>query len=165
MSKIGHAPLTATVQTEAKAARHIVSRPDEGAWFNAIPGELIKIRVPSDAVGGRYAILEFVIEPGFGPPVHTHREDEIFEILEGTMTFQVGSDRLEAGPGTIVAIPAGMRHAWANFSHAPVRMLATFSPGGIETLFTQVAGLSQEQFIKLVESYGSMIVGPALARS
>jgi mannose-6-phosphate isomerase-like protein (cupin superfamily) len=164
MSKIDHPTATATMQTEGTAASHVVSRPDEGGWFTAIPGERLKIRVSSPAVGGRYSILESVIEPGFGPPLHTHREDEIFEIIEGTMTFQAGSERFEAEPGTIVAIPAGVHHAWANFGKAPARMLATFSPGGIETLFTQVADLPPENFLELVASYGSVIVGPPLAR-
>jgi len=137
---------------------------DEGGWFSAIPGERLKIRVPSAAVGGRYAILESVVEPGFGPPLHTHREDEIFEIIDGTMTFQIGSERLETGPGTIIAIPAGVPHAWANFGKAPARMLATFSPGGIETLFAQIADLPPEKLVELVASYGSAIVGPPLTR-
>ena len=98
MSKIDHPTPTATMQTKGTASL-VISRADEGAWFKAIPGERIKIRVPSAAVGGRYAILESVVEPGFGPPLHTHREDEIFEIIEGTMTFQAGSERFEAEPG------------------------------------------------------------------
>lgn len=154
----------AGVQDEAAPTPYVVSRTDEGGWFNALPGESLKIRVPSEAVAGRYTILETVFEPEFGPPLHYHREDEIFEVIEGTVTFQLGGERLEAGPGTIIAIPAGVHHAWRNFTGKPARMLATFTPGGIETLFMQAADLSPEAFVALAASYGSVVVGPPIVR-
>jgi mannose-6-phosphate isomerase-like protein (cupin superfamily) len=140
----------------------VVSRTDKDGWFNAIPGETLKIRIPGSATGGAYAILESVVEPGYGPPLHFHREDEIFEVLEGVMTFQVVDGRFEASPGTIVSVPAGVHHAWFNFGSAPVRMIVTFAPGGIEALFPQLGGMAPADIAKLAERYGTVIVGAPL---
>ncbi|NNM71617.1 cupin domain-containing protein [Enterovirga aerilata] len=137
----------------------VVSRPEDARPFEAIPGEMISIRVHSSQVGGHFAILESLLQPRCGPPLHTHREDETFQVLEGTMTFLCEGRRLEGGPGTIVHVPAGMAHAWANLTDRPARMLVTLSPGGLEDIFAQLAGRSPAEFGELVERYGSVIVG------
>jgi mannose-6-phosphate isomerase-like protein (cupin superfamily) len=47
--------------------------------------------------------------PGFpGPPRHYHRElTDMFYVLEGTLTFVVGDDTVEAPPGTFLLVPSG----------------------------------------------------------
>ena len=140
----------------------IVSRPADRTWFNSIPGERIAIRVHSAEVGGRYTILEQSIAPMCGPPLHIHQQDEIFEILEGTMTFVSGDERFEADTGSIVVIPAQTPHTWANLTDEQTLMRVIFSPGGLETMFTSIDGLERDAFAKLAASYGSVIVGPGL---
>ena len=61
-------------------------------------------------MNGRYAIMENIAAPGTATPMHFHAEDEIFHVLEGTVTFSIddgvavsidlsGADRREgAGP-------------------------------------------------------------------
>ena len=59
---------------------------------------------------GRHAMFEAVVLPGGGPPPHLHtREDETFYVLEGEITFQMGGEKLAAGPGTFVHMPIGNR--------------------------------------------------------
>lgn len=148
-----------------KVAMCVISGQDDEAWFNgAAPGEILRIRVRSDEVSGRCTIIESIVQPMVGPPLHTHLEDEIFSILEGTLTFEAAGKRIEAGPGTIVTIPAGVQHAWRNFSDEPVRFLATFTPGGIEELFELLQFTPPQFLAEVAARYGSIILGPPIER-
>jgi len=44
------------------------------------------------------------------PPHHYHPVDQLYYIVEGEMQLQLGSERLTAGPDTLVYIPAGTPH-------------------------------------------------------
>lgn len=144
------------------ARRAVVSRPEERTWISPIPGEQLSIRVHSRDVAGGYAIVESIAAPGTGTPLHYHREDEVFHILEGVLTLRHDGRTFEAQVGTTVVIPAGAHHAWKNCSSAPARMLVTLFPGGVEELFQRLAVAPPEDFLALVESYGSHIVGPPI---
>ena len=140
----------------------IVSHHDAIKWFEAIPGEQLCIRVHGTQVNGRYAIMENIAAPGTATPMHFHAEDEIFHILEGTVTFSIDGDVFNVSVGSIVVIPAGVHHAWRNRSNAPIRMLTFFSPGGVEELYHKLVGLSLEELSTVVEPFGSGIVGPPI---
>ena len=119
-------------------------------------------RVHGTQVNGRYAIMENIAAPGTATPMHFHAEDEIFHILEGTVTFSIDGDVFIASVGSIVVIPAGAHHAWRNRSNAPIRMSTFFSPGGVEELYPKLVGLSLEELSTVVEPFGSGIVGPPI---
>jgi len=140
----------------------IVSVPDEGAWFTAVPGERMSIRVRSAEVDGRYAIIESITQPGAAAPIHYHQEDEIFLVVEGVMTFSCGGKLFEAKAGTTVVVPAGAHHAWKNRTTSTVRMFITFSPGGFETVLERIGGCSIEEIAALAASRGSQVVGPPI---
>jgi len=79
-----------------------------------------------------------VVPPNGGPPFHIHQhEDETFYVLEGTPTFRLGDDTIVAGPGDFVNVPKGTPHCFHNASDAPVRMILTFTPAGIERFFEE----------------------------
>ena len=141
----------------------IVARPKDGVWFDVVPGQCATVRIPSELVGGRYTIMEHDIAPQAGPPLHSHIEEEVFVVLEGVLTFVHGDERFEGAAGTIVVIPAGMPHTWANLSGKRARMRTMFTPGGIEKLFSNLAGLGPDEFVALAETFGSKILGPGLA--
>src|ERR1700712_3177669 len=49
--------------------------------------------------------------PGAGSPLHVHhREDEWFYVIEGSVTFWVGGQVFEAGPGAFVYGPRETPH-------------------------------------------------------
>src|SRR5713101_3935395 len=97
--------------------------------------------------------MENIAAPGTATPMHFHAEDEIFHILEGTVTFSIDGDVFNASVGSIVVIPAGAHHAWRNRSNAPIRMSTFFSPGGVEELYPKLVGLSLEELSTVVEPY------------
>ncbi|HEY8864749.1 MAG TPA: cupin domain-containing protein [Candidatus Dormibacteraeota bacterium] len=50
--------------------------------------------------------------PGEGSPagMHTHKVDQLFYILSGTMSLEIAGQSHSAGPGTLVVFPAGVPH-------------------------------------------------------
>src|SRR5258707_2496067 len=143
----------------------IVSHHDTIKWFEAIPGEQLCIRVHGTQVNGRYAIMENIAAPGTATPMHFHAEDEIFHILEGTVTFSIGGDVFNASVGSIVGIPAGAHHARRNRSNAPIRMSTFLSPGAAEELYPKLVGLSLEELPTGGAPFGLCIVWPPIAAS
>ena len=53
-------------------------------------------------------------EPGHGPRLHRHPYDETWVVEVGSLTFQLGEERLAAGPGDIVIAPPGVPHKFTN---------------------------------------------------
>jgi len=47
-------------------------------------------------VNGRYAIMENIAAPDTATPMHFHEEDELFHILEGTVTFSIDGNVFNA---------------------------------------------------------------------
>ncbi|MFF7241830.1 cupin domain-containing protein [Streptomyces collinus] len=91
-----------------------------------------RMRVLEDGshTGHRLAIAESVLAPHTqGPPQHRHtRHDEGFYILSGTVRFTVGNEEYDASTGTLVMVPPGTPHTFANPSDEPAVMLSTFTP-------------------------------------
>ena len=102
------------------------------------PGDRYTFLVTGEESSGQYFAMLAVVPPNGGPPPHTHAlEDETFYVLEGTPTFRLGDERIVAGPGDFVNIPRGTLHCFFNFSDAPVTMILTFTPAGIERFFEE----------------------------
>ncbi|MFB7100543.1 cupin domain-containing protein [Streptomyces hydrogenans] len=100
-------------------------------------GELIvlgttRMRILEDGshTGHRLAITESVLAPHTqGPPQHRHsRHDEGFYVLSGTVRFTVGDEEYDAATGTLVMVPPGTPHTFANPTDRPAVMLSTFTP-------------------------------------
>ncbi|MEU6343390.1 cupin domain-containing protein [Streptomyces sp. NPDC046977] len=91
-----------------------------------------RMRVLEDGshTGHRLAIAESVLAPHTqGPPQHRHgRHDEGFYVLSGTVRFTVGDQDHDATAGTLVMIPPGTPHTFANPTDQPAVMLSTFTP-------------------------------------
>ena len=89
----------------------------------------LAVRVPPGVTGGELTLLETVNAPGFGPPLHRHRETEIFRVLEGRYLFQVDDKQFEAGEGDVVSVPGGAVHAFVNITVKPAKQLVLMLPG------------------------------------
>ncbi|MEV6750184.1 MULTISPECIES: cupin domain-containing protein [unclassified Streptomyces] len=91
-----------------------------------------RMRVLEDGshTGHRLAIAESVLAPHTqGPPQHRHAQhDEGFYVLSGTVRFTVGDEDHDAAAGTLVMVPPGTPHTFANLTDRPAVMLSTFTP-------------------------------------
>ena len=89
--------------------------------------------------GGAMTLGEVLLQPGDEPPLHIHaREDEAWYILEGTILFQRGVERIVRGPGEAILLPRGIAHGFAVQS-PKARILHIYTPAGIEEAFHAVS--------------------------
>ena len=88
----------------------------------------LAVRLPQDASGGVLTVMETVNAPGFGPPLHRHRETEVFRVLEGRFLYEVDGRRFEVSTGDLVSVPGGTAHTFTNISDAPSRQLVLMLP-------------------------------------
>ena len=115
-----------------------VRKPTEGRTIGIV-GDIYRFLATGNETNGRYTMFEAVVLPGGGPPPHIHtREDETFYVLEGEITFQMGDERLVAGPGTFVNMPIGNAHSFRNETEETARMLISLMPSGLEEYFFEV---------------------------
>jgi mannose-6-phosphate isomerase-like protein (cupin superfamily) len=112
----------------------VVHRPGEGERHAAGSGTEIVIKATGDDTAGSFFLSESVIAPGFpGPPPHVHEQlHDMFYVLEGTLTVQLGDETLAAGPGTFVCVPPGVVHTFRNPGEESVRFLNFNTPSGWE---------------------------------
>jgi quercetin dioxygenase-like cupin family protein len=68
---------------------------------------------------------------GAEPPLHRHREDETFYVLDGEVTFTAAGDDHRASAGSIVYVPGGTAHTFQVHSGA-ARLLIFGTPAGHE---------------------------------
>jgi mannose-6-phosphate isomerase-like protein (cupin superfamily) len=115
----------------------------QGQTLNVL-GERVVITVPSEAVGGRYAMATVECGPDSGPPLHVHsREDEIFYVLEGALEIQCGDDRFIAQAGDTAVLPCGVPHTFRNHGAIRSKVLVTMVPGGFEQFFVETHRLQE----------------------
>lgn len=83
--------------------------------------------------GGAYSISEWWLEPHTrGPGAHSHPEDDVFYVLEGTMSFLVGEGWIDAPKGSFVLAPGGVAHDFENRGPVRAGVLNLSIPGNFE---------------------------------
>jgi quercetin dioxygenase-like cupin family protein len=104
----------------------------------------------------RVTVTDHTIPAGFpGPPLHVHPGfDEVFIVLEGTVTLRAGDDVQEAGPGGTLHVAGETPHTFANQSAAPARFLVAITPGGFEEYFRAMAAGDDARVAAVSERFG-----------
>ena len=81
----------------------------------------------------RYSISEWWLEPHTqGPGEHCHAEDDIFYVVEGTMSILVDGRWIDAAKGSFVLAPGGTLHDFENRSSGRAGVLNFSIPGDFE---------------------------------
>jgi mannose-6-phosphate isomerase-like protein (cupin superfamily) len=129
--------------------------------------------------GGALALWESLLRQGSSPPLHVHyREDEAFFVLEGTLTFRLGDQIVDAPTGTFVWGPRDVPHQY-RVDSPTARLLTLFVPGGGEELFIHMTRPAEaltlpppgepapaptaQQMATLEDRYGGKVLGPPMA--
>ena len=124
----------------------IASRPvpvDRAASSGAVSrtswGEESRIRVgPADSEG-QLTILDYRAPAGFGPPRHLHhREDEVFELIDGQAVVWTPDLSFVLAPGDLVLLPKLGPHTWRAYGPKGIRFTVTFTPSGFERFFQEI---------------------------
>jgi quercetin dioxygenase-like cupin family protein len=140
--------------------------------FKAVAGE----------TGGALSVWESLMPRGSSPPLHVHRrEDEVFYVLEGEMTFRIADIEYAATAGTFVWGPRDVAHQY-RVDSSVARLLTWFVPAGGEEMFFHMSRPAEaltlppapdrpataptaEEVSMIEQRYGQEVVGPPMRSS
>lgn len=87
-----------------------------------------------------YSVSEWWLDANTkGPGAHSHDEDDVFYVLEGTMSFLLGDRWIDAPRGSFVLAPGGVTHDFENRSSSRAGVLNFSVPGNFETHMPGIA--------------------------
>ena len=155
----------------------------EATWSNPGAGEqrwflgtLATIRVPGEAVDGRFALIEFLFPQYASPPRHTHPQDESYVVLDGQLTVEAGGDRFTLTEGGVAVVPMGVAHTFRVDSET-ARVLVLSTPSGLERMVldgsmpansatlppADAPRPTADELTRIFEAHGQVNRGPPLA--
>jgi mannose-6-phosphate isomerase-like protein (cupin superfamily) len=125
-----------------------MARPGQ-TLHNPASGERITFRATAAQTGGALVAIDLDLPPGgrVPGPLHIHpNQEERFEVVTGRMRFRLGRERVTAGPGEIVVVPAGVRHDFANAGDTDALVRVEIRPAlNMERLFETAVRLADER--------------------
>ncbi len=124
--------------------KHLIPKfiaPGEGHLLTVTGGDQTTSKLTSTDTGDRLSLAEYTVIPNAGPPLHVHeREDEVFWILEGEVTFWVNNHRIVAKPGACIFAARGVPHTFKNCSTTNAKMILIVTPAAnFETFFSGIS--------------------------
>ncbi len=144
----------------------LVLNASEGETTFEASGEYWTWKATAQTTNGRYDQAITITFPQVGPPEHTHQQEELLYILEGTYRVKLGEHLFTAAAGTSIRIPAGVSHTWRSLTVG--RMLVTFLPGGLRGFFEELRPLylapelDMQALGALAAKYSLVVTGPPL---
>jgi len=97
-------------------------------------------KADGDETQRAYSISEWRLEPHTqGPGAHSHPEDDVFYVIEGTMSILIGGRWIDAPKGSFVLAPGGVTHDFQNRSSSPAAILNFSIPGDFEMEMPAIA--------------------------
>ncbi|KJL32164.1 cupin domain-containing protein [Microbacterium azadirachtae] len=89
---------------------------------------------PSTVPDATSTLGEVVIYPGQGHATHVHESaDEVLYVIEGEGIQTVGDDDgFPIAAGDAIWVPKNTQHSTFNVGWKPLRLIATYTPGGEE---------------------------------
>ena len=110
----------------------IVLAPGQGRTY-LMGGISAVFKADGTETASGYSISEWWLEPHTtGPGTHSHDEDDIFYVIEGTMSVFVNDRWVEARKGAFILVPGGTPHDFENRGDARSGVLNVSIPGGFE---------------------------------
>jgi mannose-6-phosphate isomerase-like protein (cupin superfamily) len=110
----------------------VVLQPGQGRSY-PMGGIAAVFKADGKETAGQYSISEWWLEPHTqGPGAHAHEEDDVFYVVEGTMSFLVDGKWIDASKGSFVLVPGGATHDFENRSGARAGVLNFSAPGNFE---------------------------------
>src|SRR4051812_30848401 len=141
-------------------------------WFL---GTLATIRVHGDSVGGRFALIEFLLPRRASPPRHTHPQDETYIVLDGQLTVAADEKRVAIRAGGTAVVPMGVPHTF-RVDTDTARVIVLSTPAGIERMVLDGSTLAAaptlppadaprpapEELARIFAAHGQVNCGPPL---
>ena len=145
-------------------ARPIVLRPGEGRPID-LGNFAMSVKATAEETNQAFTLLEADEPPGFGPPMHIHRDAaEAFYVLAGEYNIFVRDEEYACPAGSFIYIPAGIPHGF-RVGPTPSRKLNLYTPAGMVGYFDELsAALAKghadpETLTAIADRYGMDVVG------
>jgi quercetin dioxygenase-like cupin family protein len=111
-----------------------IVRSNEGTRFDLM-GDEVRVILGSEQTGGGLTLVQQRSAPGAGVPLHVNtKEDETFQVLEGSVEFQVGAETVIAEAGTVVHVQRNLHHSFRIVGADPALIQIMMVPGGLEKM-------------------------------
>jgi quercetin dioxygenase-like cupin family protein len=114
---------------------------------NPVTGEKLTFVETAESTGGERVVVDLELAAGGKVPgVHIHpKQEEKFEVLQGTMKFRYGMKKVVAEAGETVVVPPGKVHDFANAGDTAALVRVTISPAlKMEEMFKTNVALANE---------------------
>src|SRR4051812_35015524 len=113
----------------------VLSGPGAGRTVTHGGGTSSELKLAGEQSGGDWAVVEWRVRGGGGPPVPTPtRPGEGPLFLEGAITAYVGDETIEVEAGSYAALPKNVPHG-LTVRGEEARLLVTLEPAGAEYFF------------------------------
>ncbi|MGI5125330.1 cupin domain-containing protein [Pseudonocardia sp. CA-107938] len=132
--------------------------PTDGEILELGAGVVMRVLEDGGTTDHRLGLTESTLAPWTdGPPQHRHgSHDEAFYVLSGVIRFSVGPKDVDAEPGTLVMVPPGAPHTFANLTGDPARMLTAFTPSGYVDFFREARDIDPARMLELRAKYDTV---------
>ena len=148
--------------TDTAPAAYILA-PGEGRPID-LGGFRMSVLAAGPDTGGAFSLVEAAEPPGFGPPLHIHRDAaEAFYVLEGEYLIHIDGRTTSCLAGSFVYIPAGLVHGFRVGAVAS-RKLNLYTPAAMIGYFDELAArpgeVDDDSFAEIARRYSMEVVGP-----
>lgn len=147
------------------AGKGFVLRPSEGRRID-LGAFSMSVKATADETGGAFSLLEADEPPGFGPPLHIHRDAaEAFYVLEGEYIIFLDGREHSCPAGSFIFIPAGMPHGF-RVGELASRKLNLYTPAAMVGYFDELSEATKEGNVdavilsEIAKRYSMELLGP-----
>jgi quercetin dioxygenase-like cupin family protein len=145
--------------------RAFVLRPGEGRSID-LGGFRMSVKATHEDTGGAFTLLEADEPPGFGPPLHVHRDTaEAFYVLEGAYILFIEAREYACPAGSFIFIPAGIEHGF-RVGKVASRKLNFYTPAAMVGYFDDLSAaiktgrVEPDALAEIALKYGMEVRGP-----
>jgi len=143
--------------------------PGQGRLIDLSEFEMV-VKADAARTGGVVSVLEATEPPGFGPPIHVHRDAaEVFYVLEGEYVMHLDGEEVRCPAGSFVFIPLGVKHGF-KVGDVPSRKLNFYFPAAMIGYFDDLAAalgradVTEDELASIARAHSMEIVGPPSER-
>jgi mannose-6-phosphate isomerase-like protein (cupin superfamily) len=120
----------------------VVLGPEDGeSFWQPLPsvGYIVNKLTPYNTPYDSFSMGLQILEPGAHIRRHAHeRQHEVLFCYQGTGIAEVGSERHEVAPETMILVGRGVQHKVTNTGAGQMRMLWMIAPAGLEDWFRAI---------------------------
>jgi len=99
----------------------------------------------AEETGGHRVVLLVDLEPGGGPAVHSHQQQETFELVFGDVEISHDDVRRPLELGESLTVPGGELHGFTNVGDEPAQVKVTVvPPGDFERTMRVLCGMGRD---------------------